>query len=98
MFPRGRGHTASKYRGVVGTPKTKRSRLTPHGLWRTLNTLALEVTPSEAVRKVLGHAGAAMTERYLAPSMHGKRAVLGKVVTLVRGADVGIVGGDRGAR
>ena len=73
-------------------------RLTPHGLRRTLNTLALEVAPSEAVRKVLGHADAAMTERYLAPSMDAKRAVLGKVVTLVRGGDVGIIGGDRGAR
>ena len=72
-------------------------RLTPHGLRRTLNTLALEVAPSEAVRKVLGHADAAMTERYLAPSMDAKRAVLGKVVTLVRGGDVGIAGGDRGA-
>jgi integrase len=52
-------------------------RLTAHGLRRTLNTLALQVTSSETTRKILGHATSAMTAHYNAPAMAEKRAVLG---------------------
>ena len=48
-------------------------RLTAHGLQRTLNSLALQIAPGEAVRKVLGHSTSAMSEHYLSPNMDAKR-------------------------
>ena len=65
-------------------------RLTPHGLRRTLNSIALQVAPGEVVRKITGHTTADMTAHYFAPDMAAKRSLLGKVVSLVQKADVGI--------
>jgi integrase len=59
------------------------TRLTPQGLRRTLNTLALQVASGETARAILGHATAAMTAHYNAPAMDAKRAALGRVVALV---------------
>ena len=66
------------------------TRLTPHGLRRTLNSIALQVAPGEVVRKITGHTTADMTAHYFAPDMAAKRSLLGKVVSLVQKADVGI--------
>lgn len=56
-----------------------RTRITPHGLRRTLNTLALQVAPAETIRKILGHVTTEMTTRYNAPDLDVRRDVLAKV-------------------
>src|SRR5579862_2027204 len=45
-----------------------RKRITPHGLRRTLNTLALQVAPAETTRLILGHVTTEMTAHYNAPN------------------------------
>ena len=55
------------------------TRITPHGLRRTLNTLALQVAPAETIRLILGHVTTEMTERYNAPSLDVRRDVLARV-------------------
>ncbi len=61
-------------------------RVTAHGLRRTLNTLALQVAPSETIRAIMGHTTAQMTEHYNAPAIDARREVLGRVVEMVHGA------------
>lgn len=60
-------------------------RVTAHGLRRTLNTLALQVAPSETIRAIMGHTTTQMTEHYNAPAIDARRAVLGRVIELVHG-------------
>lgn len=57
------------------------TRLAPHGLRRTLNSIALQVAPGEVVRKITGHTTVDMTAHYFAPDMSAKRSLLGKVVS-----------------
>jgi len=56
-----------------------RSRITPHGLRRTLNTLALQVAPVETIRLIMGHVTTDMTIRYNAPTLDARRDVLDRV-------------------
>jgi integrase len=73
-------------------------RLTPHGLRRTLNTLALEIAPAETVRRIMGHTTSAMTAHYNAPDLAARRSVLDQVIDLVRppeSAECGDPGGDQ---
>jgi integrase len=80
--------------GILSSPINRAAKVaklgrkfTPHGLRRTLNTLALQVAPSETIRKVLGHTTSAMTAHWNAPDMDATRNVLGQVVQLVRAKD-----------
>lgn len=59
------------------------THITPHGLRRTLNTLALEVAPAETIRSILGHVTSEMTERYNAPTLDARRAVLARVTASI---------------
>ncbi|HEU0037119.1 MAG TPA: tyrosine-type recombinase/integrase [Kofleriaceae bacterium] len=60
-----------------------RKRITPHGLRRTLNTLALEVAPAETIRLIMGHVTSDMTTRYNAPSLDSRRDVLARVTAKI---------------
>jgi integrase len=61
------------------------TRITPHGLRRTLNTLALQVAPAETIRTILGHVTAEMTTRYNAPDLDVRRDVLAKATSKLPG-------------
>ncbi|HEY1810995.1 MAG TPA: tyrosine-type recombinase/integrase [Kofleriaceae bacterium] len=60
-----------------------RRRITPHGLRRTLNTLALQVAPAETIRLIMGHVTADMTTRYNAPTLDARRDVLARVTARI---------------
>lgn len=64
---------------IVGLGK----RLTPHGLRRTLNTLALQVAPAETIRLIMGHVTTDMTMRYNAPTLEARREVLARVTATI---------------
>ncbi|HEY4178129.1 MAG TPA: site-specific integrase [Kofleriaceae bacterium] len=74
-------------------------RITAHGLRRTLNGLALQVAPGEAVRKVMGHTDAVMTAHYLHMGMDAKRELVTRAAGLLTvvsqpvGISVGTEGG-----
>jgi integrase len=61
-----------------------RTHITPHGLRRTLNTLALQVAPAETIRSILGHVTSEMTTRYNAPTLEARREVLSRVTQSIR--------------
>lgn len=61
-----------------------RTHITPHGLRRTLNTLALQVAPAETIRSILGHVTSEMTARYNAPSLEARRDVLSRVTQSIK--------------
>ncbi len=60
-----------------------RRRITPHGLRRTLNTLALQVAPAETIRLIMGHVTSDMTTRYNAPTLDARRDVLARVTASI---------------
>jgi len=60
-----------------------RKRITPHGLRRTLNTLALQVAPAETIRLIMGHVTMDMTTRYNAPTLDARRDVLARVTATI---------------
>lgn len=60
-------------------------RITPHGLRRTLNTLALAYAPAETIRQVLGHSTREMTEHYNAPDLGARRALLSRLAAIACG-------------
>ena len=60
-----------------------RRRITPHGLRRTLNTLALQVAPAETIRLIMGHVTTDMTTRYNAPTLDARRDVLERVTASI---------------
>ena len=60
-----------------------RKRITPHGLRRTLNTLALQVAPAETIRLIMGHVTTDMTTRYNAPTLDARRDVLARVTATI---------------
>lgn len=60
------------------------THITPHGLRRTLNTLALQVAPAETIRAILGHVTSEMTTRYNAPSLDVRRDVLARVTATMK--------------
>lgn len=60
-----------------------RKRITPHGLRRTLNTLALQVAPAETIRLIMGHVTTDMTTRYNAPTLDVRRDVLARVTATI---------------
>jgi len=62
------------------------TRITPHGLRRTLNTLALQVAPAETIRTILGHVTMEMTTRYNEPDLDVRRDVLAKVTKKIPGS------------
>ncbi len=73
--------------GALGVPMSRAAeiaqigfRITPHGLRRTLNTIALQVAPAETIRAILGHVTTDMTARYNAPTLDARREVLTRVV------------------
>lgn len=78
--------------GVLSKPMARaahiahiKNRITPHGLRRTLNTIALEIAPAETIRKILGHVTTEMTVRYNEPTLDARRSVLSKVVLRIDG-------------
>lgn len=88
IFPSAAGTPLST--GILNEPIARalkrvgvKRRLTTHGLRRTFNSLALQVAPAETVRKVIGHADAAMTLHYLHVDTEQRRqlgeGVFGKV-------------------
>jgi integrase len=84
VFPSSRGKPHPS--GVLSEPIRRAAaiaciatRITPHGLRRTLNTLALQIAPAETIRAILGHVTSEMTARYNAPSLAARRDVLVKV-------------------
>ena len=64
---------------IIGLSK----RITPHGLRRTLNTLALQVAPAETIRLIMGHVTSDMTTRYNAPTLDARRDVLARVTASI---------------
>jgi integrase len=58
-----------------------RKRLTPHGLRRTLNTLALQVAPAETIRLIMGHVTTQMTTHYNAANLDARRDVLERITS-----------------
>jgi integrase len=60
------------------------THITPHGLRRTLNTLALQVAPAETIRSILGHVTTEMTARYNAPTLDARREVLSRVTQSIK--------------
>jgi integrase len=66
-----------------------RKRITPHGLRRTLNTLALQVAPAETTRLILGHVTTEMTTHYNAPNLDARRDVLARVTAKIDDPFVG---------
>lgn len=73
--------------GALGGPMSRAAeiaqigfRITPHGLRRTLNTIALQIAPAETIRAILGHVTTDMTVRYNAPTLDARRDVLTRVV------------------
>jgi integrase len=60
------------------------NHITPHGLRRTLNTLALEIAPAETIRTILGHVTTEMTTRYNAPTLDARRDVLSRVTASIQ--------------
>ncbi len=88
VFPSAEGTPLST--GILNKPISRalgrisiKRRLTTHGLRRTFNSLALQVAPAETVRKVIGHADAAMTLHYLHVDTEQRRqlgeGVFGKI-------------------
>jgi len=88
VFPSARGKPHPS--GVLRKPILRiaaviglRKRITPHGLRRTLNTLALQVAPAETIRLIMGHVTSDMTTRYNAPTLDARRDVLARVTASI---------------
>jgi integrase len=73
-------------------------RLTVHGLRRTFNNLARQVTTGGVVRSIVGHSTAAMTEHYSHIGAAEKLAVGAEIVRLVKngGSSGGSKSGEDG--
>lgn len=61
-------------------------RVTPHGLRRTFNNLARQVTDGTVVRALMGHVTEAMTDHYSHVQRHERARAVDNVVRLIRKA------------
>ncbi len=76
------GTLSEPMRRVAAIVGIKR-RITPHGLRRTLNTLALQVAPAETIRLIMGHVTSEMTTHYNAANLDARRDVLTRITARI---------------